>query len=341
MQLLYDTSGLVCRPNVATIGFFDGVHRGHRYLIEQVREVAAARGLAASVITFPVHPRKVMQADFRPELLTACDEKVALLADTNVDYCIMLDFTPEVAQLSARQFMTVLKERYRTQVLLVGYDHRFGHNRSEGFEDYARYGRELGIEVLLARAYSCRKTTVTKAVADGSGVGCVEKAAMKETAIEEERTISSSAIRRLLLEGNVAEASAYLGYDFFLDGKVVGGYRVGRKIGFPTANLSVSDPYKLIPCDGVYAVRVRLEGKEYGGMLSIGCRPTLDNGSDRSIEVHIFHFNADIYEQPMRVSFVRRTRPELKFDSIDGLIEQLHRDEIEIKAILSGTCIEG
>lgn len=311
MQLLCDTSDIAFRPSVATIGFFDGVHRGHRYLIEQVREAAAARGLASSVITFPMHPRKVMQSDYHPELLTTCDEKVTLLAQTGIDSCIMLDFTPEVARLSAKEFMSILKERYRIQALVIGHDHRFGHNRSEGFEDYVRYGKALGMEILLARAYTYKREVA-----------------------ETEVTISSSVIRRLLQEGNVSEAAEYLGYDFFLEGTVVGGYHVGRKIGFPTANLRVDDPDKMIPADGVYAVHVFLEGKKYGGMLSIGYRPTLDNGPDRSIEVHIFHFNADIYNQPMRISFVRRTRPELKFNSMDELIERLHLDEAEIKGIL-------
>lgn len=312
MQLLCDTSDIAFRPSVATIGFFDGVHRGHRYLIEQVREAAAARGLASSVITFPMHPRKVMQSDYHPELLTTCDEKVTLLAQTGIDSCIMLDFTPEVARLSAKEFMSILKEQYRIQALVIGHDHRFGHNRSEGFEDYVRYGQALGMEILLARAYTYKREVA-----------------------ETEVTISSSVIRRLLQEGNVSEAAEYLGYDFFLEGTVVGGYHVGRKIGFPTANLRVTDPDKMIPADGVYAVHVFLEGKKYGGMLSIGYRPTLDNGPDRSIEVHIFHFNADIYNQPMRISFVRRTRPELKFNSMDELIERLHLDEAEIKGILS------
>lgn len=312
MQLLCDTSDIAFRPSVATIGFFDGVHRGHRYLIEQVREAAAARGLASSVITFPMHPRKVMQSDYHPELLTTCDEKVTLLDQTGIDSCIMLDFTPEVARLSAKEFMSILKEQYRIQALVIGHDHRFGHNRSEGFEDYVRYGKALGMEILLARAYTYKREVA-----------------------ETEVTISSSVIRRLLQEGNVSEAAEYLGYDFFLEGTVVGGYHVGRKIGFPTANLRVDDPDKMIPADGVYAVHVFLEGKKYGGMLSIGYRPTLDNGPDRSIEVHIFHFNADIYNQPMRISFVRRTRPELKFNSMDELIERLHLDEAEIKGILS------
>lgn len=309
MQLIDEISDVILQPAVATIGFFDGVHRGHRFLIEQVRRAAAERGLASSVITFPVHPRRVMQSGFRPELLTTCEEKVALLADTGIDCCIMLPFTPELARLSARQFMSVLKEKYRIQALVVGHDHRFGHNRSEGFDDYVRYGKELGMEVLLARAYFINN--------------------------EKEITVSSSVIRRLLREGDVSMAAEYLGYEYFIEGTVVGGYRVGRKIGFPTANLRVNDSDKLIPSDGVYAVRVRLDEEEYGGMLSIGYRPTLNNGLDRSIEVHIFHFVGDIYGQPMRISFVRHTRSELKFDTTDQLIAQLHEDEAEIKAILS------
>ena len=306
MQLCSGISGKELLPSVATIGFFDGVHRGHRFLIEQVCKAAAARGLASSVITFPVHPRKVMQPGFHPELLTTCDEKVALLAGTGVDYCVMLDFTLDLARLSAKQFMAALKQDYQVQALVIGYDHRFGHNRSEGFDDYVRYGRELGMEVILAQAYS------TDAM-----------------------TVSSSAVRLLLLEGNVSEGANCLGYHFFLNGTVVSGYHVGRKIGFPTANLCVNDSEKLVPADGVYAVYVFLGEKKHTGMLSIGYRPTLNNGIDRSIEVHIFNFDADIYDQPMRLSFVHRTRPELKFDSIDELIAQLHKDEAEITAILS------
>lgn len=307
MQLFSETSDIDFRPSVATIGFFDGVHRGHRYLIEQVREVAAARGIASSVITFPIHPRKVMQSDYHPALLTTCDEKVALLAETGIDYCMMLDFTPELARLSAKQFMEVLKEQYQIQALVVGYDHRFGHNRSEGFEDYVRYGQELGMEVLLAHAYS----------------------------YNEDSTVSSSAIRQFLQQGKVSEAADYLSYRFFLEGTVVGGYRVGRKIGFPTANLHVNDPDKIIPADGVYAVYVYLDGVRYGGMLSIGYRPTIGNGTDRSVEVNIFHFNSDIYNQPMRITFVRYMRPELKFDTIEELIARIHQDEVDIKAVLS------
>lgn len=300
MQLLRNIPEVLPRACVATIGFFDGVHLGHRYLIEQVCEVADARGFASGVVTFPVHPRKVVQPEYRPELLTTCDEKVSLLAETGLDYCIMLDFTPEIALLSAREFMSFLRTYYNIRALVVGYDHRFGHNRHEGFDDYVRYGQELGIEVILARAY-----------------------------INKETAVSSSVIRQLLSEGNVSEAGACLGYDYFLNGTVVSGYRVGRKIGFPTANLRVDEPDKLVPSDGVYAVRVTVAGQVYGGMLSIGYRPTIGNGPDRSIEVNIFNFHSDIYEQYIRLSFVRYLRPELKFNSVDELIAQLHKDAVD------------
>ena len=151
MQIIRDTSAITPEPCVATIGFFDGVHAGHRYLIQQVKEIAAAKGLRSALVTFPVHPRKVMNVEYHPELLTTPEEKISLLADIGVDYCLMLDFTPEISRLTAREFMTqLLKERYQVKYLVIGYDHRFGHNRSEGFEDYVRYGKEIGIEVILS-----------------------------------------------------------------------------------------------------------------------------------------------------------------------------------------------
>lgn len=308
MQLLDNhTPNVVLRPNMATIGFFDGVHRGHRFLISQVLREASRRGLASAAVTFPVHPRKVVQPNFHPNLLTTCDEKVELLGASGLDYCIMLDFTPALASLSARQFMAMLKEHYNVQALLVGYDHRFGHNRSEGFDDYCRYGRELGMEVLRAEACS----------------------------YNDELVVSSSAIRRFLQSGRVEEAAVCLGYRYSLAGEVVEGYRVGRTLGFPTANLQVSDPDKLIPAEGVYAVRVLLDGQTYGGMLCIGNRPTLDNGTNRSIEVHIFRFSGNAYHRPMRIEFVAYMRPEQRFDTLDALVEQLRKDEQAARECLS------
>ena len=299
-------------PSVATIGFFDGVHRGHRFLIDQVRREAAARGLESAAVTFPVHPRQVLQSDYRPKLLTTPQEKLALLAETGIDTCILLDFTPHLASLSAREFMEVLKNRYRIRALLIGYDHRFGHNRSEDFGDYVRYGRELGIDIRPAEAFR---------LPDAPGG----------------EPVSSSLIRRLLLAGDVAQAATCLGYPYFLNGTVVSGRRIGHQLGYPTANLRPDHPDKLIPANGVYAVRVETEGRTYGGMLNIGRRPTLDNGDDRSIEVHIFNFDRDIYHEPLRLSFIRRIREERKFDSVDQLTEQLHRDATAIRALLHAT----
>ena len=146
---------MIPEPCVATIGFFDGVHMGHRYLIQQVKEIAAAKGLRSALVTFPVHPRKVMNAAYHPELLTTPEEKTNLLAGTGVDYCLMLDFTPDISRLTAKEFMTqILKERFQVKYLVIGYDHRFGHNRSEGFDDYVRYGQAIGIEVIRAQAYT-------------------------------------------------------------------------------------------------------------------------------------------------------------------------------------------
>ncbi len=296
-------------PSVATIGFFDGVHRGHRFLIDQVRREAASRGLESAVITFPIHPRQVLQSDYRPKLLTTPQEKFALLAETGIDTCILLDFTPHLASLTAREFMEVLKNRYNIRALVIGYDHRFGHNRSEGFEDYARFGQELGIDVLPAEAF--RLPTAP----DGNPV-------------------SSSLVRRLLLAGDAAQAATCLGYPYFLNGTVVSGRRIGHQLGYPTANLQPDHPDKIVPANGVYAARVETEGKTYGGMLNIGRRPTLDNGDDRSIEVHIFDFDRDIYRKSLRLSFVQRVREERKFNSVDELAEQLHRDAETIRALL-------
>lgn len=313
MQIIKDSSAIIPQPCVATIGFFDGVHTGHRYLIQQVKEIAAAKHLRSALVTFPIHPRKVMNADYRPELLTTPEDKINLLSETEVDYCLMLNFTPDVSRLTAREFMTqILKERYQVKCLVIGYDHRFGHNRSEGFEDYVRYGKAIGIEVIRARA-------CTNNIEIGTATNI---------------PVSSSLIRTLLHKGEVDSAARCLGYEYFLDGTVVGGYQVGRKIGFPTANLSVDNPDKLVPADGVYAVWVTFDGKTYMGMLNIGVRPTINNGPNRTIEVNILHFHSDIYDKFIRLTFVKRTRPELKFDSIDELIVQLHKDEEEVEALL-------
>lgn len=306
MQIIDNIPDLPLEPCVATIGFFDGVHLGHRFLIEQVKELAKDQGLRSALITFPVHPRQVMKSDYRPELLTTPEEKIELLKAQGVDYCIMLDFTVELSQLSAFSFMKdILQQRYNVSTLIIGYDHRFGHNRSEGFEDYVRYGQQIGMNV--HRAQAC---------------------------MIDDLNISSSLVRAHLLEGKIDLSTRYLGYNYSIEGVVVGGYRVGRTIGFPTANLDLRESNKLIPSDGVYAVRVEVKGCLYAGMLNIGYRPTLDNGSKKSIEVHILRFDEDIYDEKIRLYFVSRIRSEMKFSGLDELIAQLKRDAAFVDSVL-------
>ena len=298
MNIIRDTHPQALTPSVATIGFFDGVHLGHHHLINQVKMAASLNGWCSSIITFPVHPRQVIQSDYQPSLLSSPEEKIELLASTGIDNCILLPFTRELSQLTAWEFMQLLYEQYKVRMLVIGYDHRFGHNRAETFEDYCRYGRELGIHIMQATAYT-----------------------------QEQDKVSSSAIRRALLSGEVSTATKYLGYPYFLQGTIVSGYQVGRKIGFPTANLQVDFSNKLIPSIGVYAVYVYVNGQKYKGMLNIGHRPTLNNGTDLSIEVHILDFEGDIYHQPMRIEFVDFLRAEAKFQSTEELALQIQKDK--------------
>ena len=286
---------------VATIGFFDGVHRGHQHLLRQVLEVAHQRHIASLVVTFFQQPRHVVTHETdRFFLLTTTNEKLHLLQQAGIDHCEVMEFTPELALMTAHDFMQLLHDKYGVSALVIGYDHRFGHNRSEGFDDYVRYGKQLGIEVLQATQFPA---------------------------------VSSTKIRELLLEGDLEAANQILGYRYMLEGQVVNGFHIGHTMGFPTANLQVA-PEKLIPADGVYAVMVELDGEQHQGMLNIGTRPTLANSDERSIEVHIFDFHENIYDKELRLSLVKRTRGEVRFASKEQLILQLQQDAAEIKTIL-------
>jgi riboflavin kinase/FMN adenylyltransferase len=285
-------------PLVATIGFFDGVHTGHRFLIDQVRKEAALRNLPSAVITFPEHPRKVLQKDYQPALLCGLDEKIVRLTATGIDYCACLDFTMEISRLSARKYMeSILKSQLNVDTLVIGYDHRFGHNREKGFEDYKRYGDEIGIDVVRAEELT------------GHG------------------HVSSSHIRRLLGEGQIRKASELLSYNYTISGKIVEGFKVGRTIGFPTANIQVWETYKVIPAFGVYAVYVHMDGQQYAGMLYIGKRPTLHNGDSISVEVNIFGFDGDLYNKELTAEFLDFIRSDEKFSDIEALKEQIGRDK--------------
>ena len=323
--------------SVATIGSFDGVHRGHRCLLGQVRRIADERALKAVAITFGTPPRSVLGKGDCPKLSTA-DERALLLRQAGMDEVAVLDFTPQMAAMTARDFMQqVLREQLGVRVLVIGYDHRFGRGRSEGFDDYVRYGREIGIEVVRG-----------------------------EACIEDGEPVSSTRIRHLLEEGQVDEAAQLLGYRYTLRGRVVGGYREGRKMGFPTANICPLEANKLIPADGVYAVRVdidnenddenchpegnfqlcfspsgqRPKGSTFNfqfrkGMLNIGYRPTLNNGKERSIEVHILDFEGDLYGKDITVEFAHRLREERTFANTEELTGQLMRDREQVSELLT------
>lgn len=297
-------------PTVATIGFFDGVHRGHQFLIREVKEEAAKAGLASTVITFDQHPRQVLNKDYQPELLSTLATRLILLSRTGIDQAAVLNFSVETAQLSAYEFMDkILRQRLNVKKLIIGYDNRFGHNRQETFDDYVRYGRQLGIEVIHHTAFTME------------GV-----------------QISSSVIRSLLKEGEVELAHRCLGYPYTISGEVVSGFQEGRQLGFPTANISLSGTHQLVPANGVYAVRARLEQTltMLPAMMNIGTRPTFD-GTKRSLEVNIFGFNQNIYGKTLSVSFYKRIREEKKFSNVTLLVEQLKEDEHNIQEYFEET----
>ena len=290
---------------VATIGMFDGVHWGHQFVLHQVVAMAHERGLQPMAITFDHSPRC-------EQVLTPLDEKLLLLSQTGIERVEVLPFTDELKRMTARQFMQqILKERYCVKVLLTGYDNRFGHNREEGFDDYVRYGRELGIEVR-----------------------CLPPAPSRQ----KEDHVSSSYIRQLLTEGRVTEAVEALGHPYTLKGRVTHGEHVGTGLGYPTANILPDDPCQLLPATGVYAVTVRIEDskEDRHAMMNIGHRPTFD-GQRQTLEVHILQLHGDLYGQRLRVSFVCRLRDEQRFDGIDALKAQLQRDAAQAEAILSAT----
>ena len=306
MRVIHDTQAITEQGVMATIGFFDGVHLGHRFLIDKVKAAAAERGLPAAVITFPTHPRSVLQQAYQPRLLNSFEDKLRLLATTGVDYCIVLDFTEALSQLSAEAFLQILATEWKVKGLVIGYDHRFGHDRQDGFEEYVQYGKRWGIEVLKAAPFDAGHTAV-----------------------------SSSEIRHLLQEGQVEQAAQLLTYAYHLSGRIVSGYKVGRTLGFPTANIRPDDPQQLLPGIGVYAVWVEVAGERHKGMLYIGSRPTLDNGTQVSIEVHILHFSGDIYDDPIRVTFVHFVRGDVKFDSLEALKAQLTHDQEVVDQLLN------
>lgn len=290
-------------PCVATVGFFDGVHRGHTYLIDKVIEHAKAEGVLSVVVTFDKHPRQVLQQEYRPDLLCTLDSKLLLLSKTGIDQVVVLRFDEELARLSARDFMfKILKEKLNARKLIVGYDNRFGHHRTEGIDDYIRYGREMDMEVIRCQNF-----------------------------VLNDMNVSSSVVRKLISRGEMELANQCLGYPYTIAGIVKEGEQEGRKIGFPTANLDTSAFGQLIPAPGVYAVKARLMQSvaTKPAMMNIGHRPTF-GGTKLSLETHIFNFDEDIYGQLLLVSFMYRIREEQKFDTVEELQAQLQDDQAQV-----------
>lgn len=285
----------------ACIGFFDGVHKGHRFLLEHLQKEARLTNTLSAVISFANHPRKLIQPDFQLHLINTLEEKIANLSSTGIDACFLLDFTEDIRNLSAREFICdFLSAKMHVTKLLIGYDHRFGRDRAEGFEDYVRYGRSCGMEVVQEPVFN-----------DGT-----------------DRNYSSSEVRRNLISGNIAEATSILGQYYKLEGVVIHGHQLGRKLGFPTANLNPFEKDKIIPSNGVYAAKVQLEnGDSFPSMVNIGFRPTVDSEMNRlSVEAHLIGFEGDLYDQSITISFIERIRDERKMSSIEELKKQLSLD---------------
>lgn len=293
---------------VVTIGMFDGLHAGHRKLLEVVTSKARHAGSESVIVTFWPHPRVVLKQDVEKlRFLTSLEEKTRLFSETGIDHLVILPFTQELSNLTAEAFIKeVLLEQVGMMHLVVGYNHRFGKGRHHSYSTYQQFAKQLGFEI--------------------SRVGPV---------LINEEQISSSAIRGHLQRGDIKTANQFLTYDYTLTGRVIGGRQLGRKLGYPTANIEVEEPQKLIPPDGVYACRIFVEGKQWGGMLNIGYRPTVSKQADhRTIEVHILDFERDIYSEEVVVQFVERVRDEMKFNQLEDLKKQLLNDEVAIRQIL-------
>ncbi len=295
--------------SVATIGVFDGVHAGHQLLIGMVKDEAHRTGLSSMVITFDRHPRQLFDPTFRPQVLTTLEEKQAIVESLGIDVFVVLPFTKEFAELTAHVFMQkVLHQQLNVKTLITGYDNRFGRNRSEGFEDYVRYGKEMGMKVLRGKAAMIADRNIT---------------------------ISSSVIRQLLSEeGKVEQMPRYLTRNYQLSGEVTLGEHIGRQLGFPTANLEPLCAEKLLPASGAYAVWATLmDGQRRAAMMNIGTRPTF-KGKQQTLEVNILDYEANLYGQIITISFVARLREERKFDSPEALVNQLKKDQEQVKKIL-------
>lgn len=293
------------KPSVVTIGTFDGVHIGHRKILERLIQDAKKGGLQSTLLTFFPHPRMVLQKDSGIKLLNTISEKSEILAAMGLDCLVIHPFTPEFSRLTATEYVrNILVDTLKAKKVIIGYDHRFGRNRTADISDLKHFGSLYDFEV--------------------------EEIPVQEI---EEVSVSSTKIREALATGDLESANAYLGYNYMLQGTVKRGKGLGRTIGFPTANLHPDADYKLIPASGVYLVGTSVDGISGYGMMNIGVNPTVD-GSQLHIEIHIFDMNRDLYGSTLRVQLLERIRNEQKFESLEALKSQLQQDLSDSRARL-------
>jgi len=285
-------------PTVITIGTFDGVHIGHRKILDKIINHAKNTELKSSVLTFFPHPRMVLQKDADIKLLNTIDEKVTILERLGLDILIIHPFTKDFSRLSATAFVRdILVNTLNIKKVIIGYDHRFGRNRNANITDLIAFGNALDFTVDEIPAQEI-----------------------------DDVSVSSTKIRKALEEGDIQTANSYLGYEYMLTGKIVRGKGIGKQLGYPTANLSIAENYKLIPKNGAYVVKSNLDEKTVYGMMNIGFNPTV-NGTEKSIEINFFDYDADLYEKKIQIDIIARLRDEHKFESVDALKTQLGKDK--------------
>ena len=292
---------------VVTNGTFDGCHIGHRKILEQLNASAKRINGKSVVLTYWPHPRIVLgKEDDGFKLLYTIDERIDILSTHHIDYLVILEFTREFAQQSSQEFINnIIIEKLNTTKLIIGYNHRFGKNREGGFDYLVNNASQFTFDI----------EEISKQVIDDEG-------------------ISSTKIRRALANGNVSLAANYLNSPFYITGTVVKGQQIGRKIGFPTANIQLDSSYKIVPKDGVYAVHVFVEETQYQGMMNIGYKPSIGDNK-HSLEVNILDFNQDIYNKKIKIYFIDRIREEEKFDNLDQLKRKIEEDRVRVQKLLS------
>ena len=291
---------------MVTIGTFDGVHVGHKKIIKRLVKIAKEENLQAVVLTFFPHPRMVVQKDTDIKMLNTIDEKNKLMEAEGIDHLVVKKFTKQFSRLSAQDYVRdVLVDTLHVKHIIIGYDHHFGRNRTANINDLKAFGE----------IYDFKVTEISAQDID-------------------EVTVSSTKIRKALLDGDIKTANTFLGYNFMLTGKVVKGKGLGKQLNYPTANISIEERYKLIPKNGVYVVKATINEKTVFGMMNIGTNPTVD-GKVQSIEVHFFNFNMDIYGKTLEIEILERLRDEQKFDSLDELKNQLSKDLLNSNQFLN------